>query len=297
MKVYLVQNYHILGTFRTEPKEKVFVFELPFDGECYVEVSSSHLVVKTEFEIERKISEVDLNYKAMKTDFKKIVDKNLSDMRVSAFYFMNLLKYSLNEDFIQDGLLKLHSASISIDKVRWFNIPLVSKIEFGPSTNPKMLTEETSKILQSYINNSIEPFIALKHLQKARKEDTPRHIWIEATIAAELAIKEFLIRLKPELEYLLLELPSPDLRTLYGNVLEHYTGEKFPRYNKLGEGASKRNKLVHRPNEINITYEQAVTYVKLVEDAIYFLLKKLYPNDRLIDFNMAASIQLTQYNE
>ncbi len=54
-----------------------------------------------------------------------------------------------------------------------------------------------------------EPLIAMTHLHRAVNEPLPRHKWIDATIAAELAVKEFLIRKCPELRSLLERLPSP----------------------------------------------------------------------------------------
>jgi hypothetical protein len=58
---------------------------------------------------------------------------------------------------------------------------------------------------------------AFRHLHRAENErDDPRHAWIDATIAAELAIKEFFILYKPELAPFVLEVPSPPLSKLYG---------------------------------------------------------------------------------
>ena len=109
---------------------------------------------------------------------------------------------------------------------------------------------------------------------------------------AMVAIKEFLIRFKPDIEYLLLEMPSPFLGNLYGKILKNYTGEAYPRYNKLGEGATIRNKLIHRPEDSTISYQDAVEYIKLVEDAVYYLLRKLYPNDKIIRYGLTAAIEI-----
>ena len=56
----------------------------------------------------------------------------------------------------------------------------------------------------------------------------------------------------------------------------------------------KRNELVHRPGEVTITYEQAVSYIMLVEEAIYYLLRKLYPTDPLIAPPLRAEVQITK---
>jgi len=124
-----------------------------------------------------------------------------------------------------------------------------------------------------------EPFLALRHLHRARTEDIPRYKWIDATIAAELAIKEFLMKLRPEVVTLLLETPSPPLHKSYGPVLESFGVERSPKVSQIRKGVEIRNKLVHRPEEIRITLQDANTYVRDVEIAVYHLLLSLYPND------------------
>lgn len=289
MNIYLQQHYSIRGAIHMI-EDGEYSFNLPFKDKCEINVTSSHFKVNAVFSIEEVITNSDLE--KMSPNFKKVVANNLDHMRQNAFYLMNLLKYSLNNDWITEELLRVISTEISIDNSNWIEIPLESILQMGPSTSPRELTEETSRIVQNYIDSKIEPFVALKHLHRARTDEVPRHMWIEATIAAELAIKEFLIRLKPEMEFILLELPSPPLGTLYGKVLKHYIGEKYSKSNKLGDGATMRNKLIHRPKESDITYKDAVEYVQLVEDAIYFLLKKLYPEDSIINSGGVAQIQV-----
>ncbi|PVE71158.1 hypothetical protein [Priestia megaterium] len=280
MNIYLQQHYSISGTIHMDDGEE-YIFNLPFEGKCEIKVTDSQLKVNAVFSFEKIITDNDLE--KMSPHFIKVVASNLDHMRHNAFYLINLLKYSLNNDCITEELLRVSSTEISIDNSNWYVIPPKSMLQMGPSASPRELTKETCIIVQNYIHDKIEPFVALKHLHRARKDDVPRHMWIEATIAAELAIKEFLIRLKPDMELILLELPSPHLGTLYGKVLEHYIGEKYPKSNKLADGSTIRNKLIHRPKEANITYEKAVEYVQIVEDAIYFLLRKLYPMDPIIN--------------
>ncbi|WP_394172380.1 hypothetical protein [Guptibacillus hwajinpoensis] len=297
MIIYLKTNYNIEGHFHTNPNGKFFKFTISSNIDCNLEVNESSLVVNSTLKSEQEFTELDLNFETMNQDLQKEVKIHLEEMRQSAFYLINLLKYSLNEDWIKDELLTLHSTFLSIDGESWNELTPISQLIIGPSTSPRILTDDTANIIQSYIDRGDEPFVALKHLHRARQTIISRHIWIEATIAAELAIKEFLIRYCPDIEYLLIELPSPPLDKLYGNVLEHYIGEKYPRYNKLGKGASLRNKLIHRPEELAITNKEATQYVELVEDAIYFLLRKLHPHDSLINSASTAKIQLTEIKE
>jgi len=118
---------------------------------------------------------------------------------------------------------------------------------------------------------------------RARNDSNPRYMWIEATIAAELAIKEFLIRQRPELETLLLEVPSPPIYKMYGAILKAYGGKTLPNkiYKQLSAGAEIRNKLLHRPHDEPIDHQKALDYVSAVAGAIQHLLSILYPKYHL----------------
>ena len=106
-------------------------------------------------------------------------------------------------------------------------------------------------------------------------------MWIDSTIAAELAIKEFLIRYRPDWKTLLIELPSPPIHKLYGPVLESLAGEKSPVLKELQKGSEIRNRLIHRAGE-SVSREEANEYFMNVETAIFHLLALLYPDDELV---------------
>ena len=144
------------------------------------------------------------------------------------------------------------------------------------------LSADSATEIQRYLLTDFQPFFALRHLHKAINEFNPRYKWIDATIAAELAIKEFLIRLRPEIETLLLEMPSPPIDKLYGSVLKSFTGQSSPKLRELRDGMVMRNKLLHRPTETTVTSEEANAYVADVESAIYHLMTLLYPKDTLV---------------
>lgn len=97
-----------------------------------------------------------------------------------------------------------------------------------------------------------------------------------------MAIKEFLGIIKPELIPLLLEVPSPPLRKLYGILLEEYAKERSPKLSKLVNGQATRNNLVHRPESIKLETEETNNYIRDVEIAIFHLLYLLDPNDYLV---------------
>jgi hypothetical protein len=129
---------------------------------------------------------------------------------------------------------------------------------------------------------------AFRHLHRAENEKDSRHAWIDATIAAELAIKEFFILYKPELTPFVLEVPSPPLQKLYGAILESFTGERSPVLKHLAKGAETRNRLLHRPNE-KVSDEERNDYFGHVETAIFHLLSLLYPDDELVKDELRLS--------
>jgi hypothetical protein len=135
------------------------------------------------------------------------------------------------------------------------------------------LNERSRQIVQKRLTDGEEPLLAMQHLYETHKSDGLRFKWIEATIAAELAIKEMLIRMEPKLETLLIEVPSPPLHILYGKVLESVAGEKSPYVSQLQNGAKQRNELVHRPETEDLNHQEVFDYVAMVGEAIRHLLE------------------------
>jgi hypothetical protein len=154
-------------------------------------------------------------------------------------------------------------------------------MEFSMRTSTP-LNERTGSAVQASIDAGIEPLVAMRHLHRAILEEEPHHKWIDATIAAELAVKEVLCRAVPEIEALLLEVPSPPLSKLYGSLLKRYLGQESPFRKQLVTGQEKRNQLVHRPSFQKVSISEANEYVAAVEGAVFHLLSLLYPDDRLI---------------
>jgi hypothetical protein len=147
-----------------------------------------------------------------------------------------------------------------------------------------ILNGNSETIVQHYVESKFEPLFALRHLHRAKREHNPRYKWLDATIAAELAIKEFLMikSKEPTVMALLLHMPSPPLAILYGSILQALTGQKSPRLDAIDKGNATRNKLIHRPVECQITSHDAEQYVQDIEIAIYHLLSLLCPNDPVI---------------
>ena len=103
------------------------------------------------------------------------------------------------------------------------------------------LDDQYQPLLEASIASGVQPLIAMRHLHRAKLESQPHHKWIDATTAAELAVKEVLCRAKPEIEPLLLYVPSPPFAKLYGSVLAAYLGEVSPYRSALIKGQETRN--------------------------------------------------------
>ncbi|HDR9188847.1 TPA: hypothetical protein QDB51_002926, partial [Burkholderia vietnamiensis] len=87
-----------------------------------------------------------------------------------------------------------------------------------------VLVGSNAQRLQQIVADGVTPLVGMRYLHRAKAEGDPRYRWVDATIAAELAIKEILQMARPETTVLFDNLPSPPLSKLYGEVLEAYLG-------------------------------------------------------------------------
>lgn len=201
---------------------------------------------------------------------------------------LSTIKFGLNLSSFNDGM-DLIDFKWTINKMDWYTSRYSSTTTLSRAN---YYLDGNEEIVRSYLQNSYEPFIALKHLHRAKNDDDPRFKWIDATIAAELAIKEFFVRKNPILKVMLLELPSPPLKKLYKNLLLEYAGEESPLPSKFFDDASRiRNELVHRPQDVELTLEKANEYVTNIEKVIYHLLSLLYPDDRAVQVLYKAMME------
>jgi hypothetical protein len=176
--------------------------------------------------------------------------------------FCLLLGHILYASIVVEGFFDGHN---------WVTLP-INMIAGAATLRPRYsLNAEWKGHIQAILDLHEEPFIAFEHIHEAKRDRGARFTWIEATIAAELAIKEALSRIEPRLTPLLLEVPAPPLRKLYGAILENVAGERSPYVSKLDKGAEKRNQLVHRPDAIRLDPQEVVDYVAVVDRAIWHL--------------------------
>lgn len=286
MIIHFKSEHSIEGEICYNPSENRFRFSVPLKGETSVIVdiilNENRVITFSEFEISTEMWDFihdSRDLKDLSDDLQVEISEIHSNISKSVKRVLSPIKYCLKCISLDENLISNTKIYCSRDKSNW--IPL--RLGLHAILDDRgfwQLNKETATDIQKYIQNDFKPFFALRHLHRAINENNPRYKWIDATIAAELAIKEFLIRREPCIETLLLEVPAPPLYKLYGSILMKYNnGEKSPKVKELTNGAKKRNELIHRPDYINISHEEANEYIHDVETAIYHLLYLLHQED------------------
>lgn len=177
----------------------------------------------------------------------------------------------LDKNFTSQGLPEW-----SIDEKEWFVIPMKYRSKWIPSGPIYYLPPSLIEWFPILMKHGIRPFFAFNHLHKAFNEKDTRHQWINATISAELAFKEFLSVYDSKCASLITYAPTPPLDILYNQVLKEQTGEASPYSQQLISGASTRNKLIHRPNFKSPDKQATTEYLYMVQSAILHLQYLLY---------------------
>lgn len=209
------------------------------------------------------------------------MDGPLNEIRRSVRDLLALVKYHLRHFYLREGSYSVKSESWCSASGQLREIPTTISLSHDDLSN-QPLNEKTHDAVQAALTAGVLPLVAMRHLHRAKHESQPHHKWIDATIAAELAVKEVLCRAHPAMECMLIEMPSPPFSKMYGPLLRHYLGEESPFRKKLISGQERRNALVHRPGALVIDQQEANDYVAIVEGAIFHLLSLLYPHDGLI---------------
>jgi hypothetical protein len=291
MLIQLKGCYTILGTIHSNPDDDRIAFTVACDDKQAVAVE----VIPADSSVEAfRECEVSENMWAFLQKYEPSVGDKVppaltdellamdSPLSAASRKVLNLIKYDMCQVGLDEQLLSVKGTYWSLDKVDWKRLPMMGYVT-GHGYFRIRLSKDSAKLIQQHLESEQEPLLALRHLHRAMRENNARYKWIDASTAAELAVKEVLIDLKPELETLLLELPSPPLHKLYGSVLKYYTGESSPKLSKLQKGEETRNRLIHRPQDMHIPEHKAHEYVDDVRKAIYHLLALLYPEDPAIE--------------
>jgi hypothetical protein len=187
--------------------------------------------------------------------------------------FAGLLKQELHRYDISDGLIANIHYEWSLGDDQWFPVPGGIRLDIETFSLGN-LDKKTANHLQELLSEDEEALVATSYLHQARNSMNRRYQWIYATMAAELAIKEVLVRIEPKLQVIIGTLPSPPLNRLYGDVLEAIAGVRSTSLATLQKGAEKRNQLVHNPKSPTPTFNEVNDYVDFIEDKIKWLLEE-----------------------
>ena len=256
VRVYLKGSYTIVGELKFDPDgPDNYIFNVPLEDKNPVTVEiipgEGNVELFHEVEVSENmwgILQSDIYDRGkLSENSKEELTAMISGISEASEKVMSLIKYCFGQVKLKENL-RSGDISWSKDGSEWKEVPTFLKATFYMSKFI-YLDGKSGDSIQAFIDDDFKPFIALKYLHKAINEDNPSYMWIDATIAAELAIKEFLIRKEPTIESLILEVPSPPLDKLYGKILEFYAGEKSPKVKELKEGAETRNRLIHKPKE------------------------------------------------
>lgn len=203
-------------------------------------------------------------------------------LREGTTRLVHIVKYALgNFGIEQKNESTKDKEQYSVDGTNWLALPH-GKItgEIGVRSKP-VFTLRDLPFIQEMLEDSPPLLLttALYHLHRAKGESSQKHAIIDACIAVEVGIKEFLMVLKPELKTLLEKMPSPPVPTLYGDILESLIKVRFPHANKLRELIELRNKFVHTPTAVDVPPKEVRKMVLMAERAIYWLQIKLDPKN------------------
>jgi hypothetical protein len=210
-----------------------------------------------------------------------VIDAPLEEMRATMSNLLALVKYHLRHFDLDESSLSSKGAQWRAGSGELHRVP-TTLLAVPDNFSSRPLDDRSRKEVQAALEGGALPLRGMRHLHRAKRESQPHHKWIDATIAAELGVKEAICRAHPEMETMLMEMPSPPLAKMYGPLLKHYLGEPSPFRKELDAGQAKRNALVHRPGADPIDRKEANDYVAVVEGAIFHLLSLLYPDDQLI---------------
>jgi len=192
----------------------------------------------------------------------------------------------LDENFTSKGFPEW-----SENKIIWNKIPMKHRTAWRPGGPIYFLPEPLLPWLSQLADRGIKPFFAFNHLHKAFNEPNSRHQWINATICAELAFKEFLATYDSKCASLITYAPSPPLPILYKQVLSEQTGEESPFAKELGDGATLRNSLIHKPKYPAPGRKKTEVYVHVVQSAILHLQYLLYKDIPVFKFFYERSVE------
>lgn len=160
------------------------------------------------------------------------------------------------------------------DKQKWLKIVLDPRMEATIGVYPeKNLNHSFLNNFDRLIKQGEKSLVAFRYLEIVSNPINTKAKWILVTTALEIAIKEVFISIDPKLEKLLTEINAPPLHKMYKSILKSISGYESPYYKDIQYGVEIRNKIIHRPANINIKNQDAINYLHMANCAIDHLLQ------------------------
>lgn len=278
ISISLKATYTPLGdvSIRVHNKEREFA---NYKGAVLHFTTDSNTITATK---NIEITNEDLKY-IQNDDPEKQVNEELSSLLMSIYKdVQNFLAY------IQafDGVFKLDpelrmkaNYEWSSDMQQYQPLHIKFKTEWRGANLINTVSDNFMGELSRITKLDYPLFTAFKFLYQAYADSNTKFKWINATIAAEQAFKEFLSLFDERTENIMLNVPSPPIEKLYNNVLKSYTGFSSSMYKELQKGAQTRNALIHKHKTPAPPLEETNIYLHQVEVAIFELYTCLYPKD------------------
>lgn len=235
--------------------------------------SNAQLVISSQLAsaLERSVDGADASDEVYQEYLKAL--RSLTSKSLSLLKLLRQEMHNLDLLLVDSIASNPPGAQWSVDGSKW-NPVTVNRYSASVSVKRVgQLSRQFRSRVQGLLDAAEEPLLAYDHLAEAHRSFGPRFKWVEATVAAELAIKEILVRVEPKLATLLLEVPSPPLHKLYGRVLEAAAGVRSPYVRELQRGAERRNRIIHKIEPDEPDYQETLEYVEMVAMAIDHLLQ------------------------
>ena len=165
----------------------------------------------------------------------------------------------------------------SEDEQNWKRLPAQQPPQPLALTIVTNLNLQNHDALRKLVASGHKPLTSSTFITLARQSKAPQVKWILAAVAAEIGIKEGLVKLNPALETELTARRTPRIEKLFGPYLEGVTGVASPFARAIQDGADVRNALVHSAHATMVDELQAERFLNTVEEALHSIRRQIRP--------------------
>lgn len=265
--IYLKKTFKILSKLDRKKPNKEYTFKIS-------DKFQSNIVINPFSQDGFIISEINMENIEVESLSEEELYKYSEEINGHITKLLAVIKYYFEYRDLPEDLFQIEQIMWSHDNINWINLEKHINLMAHPIDKSIEINDNAAVDIQNILVNKIEPFIALRYLHLAMSSNDPVFKWLDAAIAAELAIKEYLIIKDPSMKDKL-EKEQLYVVNLYDVELKQYLKKSSCKLKEIKNGASIRNKIVHSPKRPVIAWEDAVRYVDDVKEAIYELILDL----------------------